>query len=284
MIKIHFKSLWYSSMLKVISLCFIKVINKIIKIFYAHFFLLESHSKSWGHRLLKVSGLYYIKKKEIFVDLNEKKAWVWVFVLLCIVRMHAQSCPTLCSPMNCSPPGSSVHGISQARYWRRLAFPPLGDLPDPGTELHPLHWQVDSLSLSHLVISFGTNLPLQKRSSTIWVFEQFSISLLWEVHRDMRCQILQSKDEDIQDLGVLLVYVVYFPIWALNIMVKIAHLIFGILGLEENIKVIWFTQTLFHILLEKQSKTLNHLCSVLVCINFANLREDLLACVLVSVP
>lgn len=54
----------------------------------------------------------------------------------------------------------------------------------------------------------------------------------------MRCQILQSKDEDIQDLGVLLVYVVYFPIWALNIMVKIAHLIFGILGLEENIKVI----------------------------------------------
>ena len=27
----------------------------------------------------------------------------------------AQSCPTLCDPMDCSPPGSSVHGISQAR-------------------------------------------------------------------------------------------------------------------------------------------------------------------------
>ena len=100
----------------------------------------------------------------------------------------------------------------------------------------------------------------------------------------MKCQILQSKDEDIQDLGILLAYAVYFPIWALNIMMKIAHLIFGILGLEENIKIIWFTQTLFHILLEKQSKTLNHLCSVLVRTNFANLREDLLACVLVSVP
>ena len=27
----------------------------------------------------------------------------------------AQSCPTLCNPMDCSPPGSSVHGIFQAR-------------------------------------------------------------------------------------------------------------------------------------------------------------------------
>ena len=27
----------------------------------------------------------------------------------------AQSCPTLCDPMDCSPPGSSVHGIFQAR-------------------------------------------------------------------------------------------------------------------------------------------------------------------------
>ena len=26
----------------------------------------------------------------------------------------AQSCPTLCDPMDCSPPGSSVHGIFQA--------------------------------------------------------------------------------------------------------------------------------------------------------------------------
>ena len=26
-----------------------------------------------------------------------------------------ESCPTLCDPMDCSPPGSSVHGISQAR-------------------------------------------------------------------------------------------------------------------------------------------------------------------------
>ena len=36
--------------------------------------------------------------------------------------------------MDCSPPGSSVHGIFQARILSRLPFPPPGDLPDPGTE------------------------------------------------------------------------------------------------------------------------------------------------------
>ena len=36
----------------------------------------------------------------------------------------AQSCPTLCDPMDCSLPGSSVHGIFQARVldWLAIAF------------------------------------------------------------------------------------------------------------------------------------------------------------------
>ena len=36
----------------------------------------------------------------------------------------AQSCLTLCDPMDCSPPGSSVHGIFQARVleWGAIAL------------------------------------------------------------------------------------------------------------------------------------------------------------------
>ena len=45
-----------------------------------------------------------------------------------------QLCPTLCDPRDCSPPGSSVHGIFQARILEWVAFPSLGDLPDPGIE------------------------------------------------------------------------------------------------------------------------------------------------------
>ena len=40
------------------------------------------------------------------------------------VCVRAQSCPTLCNPMDCSPPGSSVHGILQARIleWVVISF------------------------------------------------------------------------------------------------------------------------------------------------------------------
>jgi len=36
----------------------------------------------------------------------------------------AESCPTLSDPMDCGPPGSSVHGIFQARVleWGAIAF------------------------------------------------------------------------------------------------------------------------------------------------------------------
>ena len=44
----------------------------------------------------------------------------------------AQSYPILCDAMDCSPPSSSVHAISQQEYWSGLPFPPPGDLPDPG--------------------------------------------------------------------------------------------------------------------------------------------------------
>ena len=46
----------------------------------------------------------------------------------------AQSCPTLCDPMDCSLPGSSVHGISRQEYWSGLPFPSPGGLPNPGIE------------------------------------------------------------------------------------------------------------------------------------------------------
>ena len=35
----------------------------------------------------------------------------------------AQSCPTLYDPMDCNPPGSFVHGISQARILEWVAIP-----------------------------------------------------------------------------------------------------------------------------------------------------------------
>ena len=47
----------------------------------------------------------------------------------------SQSYLTLSNPIDCSPPGSSVHGIFQQEYWSELPFPSPGDLPYPGLEL-----------------------------------------------------------------------------------------------------------------------------------------------------
>ena len=49
-----------------------------------------------------------------------------------IVVLVAKSYLTLCDCMNCSPPGSFVCGVFQARHRSELPFPPPEDLPNPG--------------------------------------------------------------------------------------------------------------------------------------------------------
>ena len=44
-----------------------------------------------------------------------------MYVLCCAKSL--QSCLTLCNPMDCSPPGSSVQGILQARILEWVALP-----------------------------------------------------------------------------------------------------------------------------------------------------------------
>ena len=55
-----------------------------------------------------------------------------------------QSCPTLSDPMDCSPPGSSIHGIFQAGVleWRAIAFSDLRRLYGLNTE----SWRIMNMS------------------------------------------------------------------------------------------------------------------------------------------
>ena len=63
---------------------------------------------------------------------------------VCMSVIH--SCAALCDPMDCSPPGSSVHGILQARIleWVAISFS-RGSL-----------WSRDCIQVSHIVGSFFT--------------------------------------------------------------------------------------------------------------------------------
>ena len=57
----------------------------------------------------------------------------------------AQSCPTLRDPMDCSPPGSSVHGILQARILKWVPISFSRGLPDPEIESRSPALQAESL-------------------------------------------------------------------------------------------------------------------------------------------
>ena len=60
--------------------------------------------------------------------------------VLCLV---AQSCPTLCDPMDHSPPGSCPWGFSRQEYWSGLPCPPSRDLPNPRIEPRSPSFQAD---------------------------------------------------------------------------------------------------------------------------------------------
>ena len=57
----------------------------------------------------------------------------------------AQWCPTLCDPMDCSPPGSLSMGFSRQEYWSGLPFPSSGDLPNPVIDSGSPALQADAL-------------------------------------------------------------------------------------------------------------------------------------------
>ena len=85
---------------------------------------------------------------------NESLAYTYLLstkVCLCESAQQLQSCPTLCNPMDCSLPGSSVHGFLQSKktiahqaplslgfsrqeYWSGLPCSPPGDLPNAEIE------------------------------------------------------------------------------------------------------------------------------------------------------
>ena len=60
--------------------------------------------------------------------------YMWLCLSLCAGAKSLQSCLILCDPLDCSLPGSSVHGILQARILEWIAMSSPGDLSNPGIE------------------------------------------------------------------------------------------------------------------------------------------------------
>ena len=63
-----------------------------------------------------------IELAEVYLSLHVKLYYFKQVFLVPVVVLVAKSCLTLCNPMNCSPLGSSVHWISQARILEWVAI------------------------------------------------------------------------------------------------------------------------------------------------------------------
>ena len=74
---------------------------------------------------------------------------MYMYVCVCVCTsmraMYAQSCPTLCDPVDCSLPVSRSMGFSRQGYWTGLPFPSPGDVPDPRLEPTSPPLQADAL-------------------------------------------------------------------------------------------------------------------------------------------
>ena len=95
-------------------------------------------SNEWEELLLLVSILSMLTKAL-------PKMMVLKLFVLAGGKLHL----ILCNPMDCSPPHSSVHGISQARILEWIAIFFFRDLSNPRIEPMSLHLQVNFLPLSY---------------------------------------------------------------------------------------------------------------------------------------
>ena len=102
---------------------------------------------------------------------------------LCVDARSLQSCPTLCNPMDCSPPGSSVHGILQARILDWVAMPSSrGSFwPEDWTCISCIagrfftHWATWEVEIISLDVNIYLHLRLWKGESAIY----FMIWIEW---------------------------------------------------------------------------------------------------------
>ena len=84
----------------------------------------------------------------------------------------AQLYPTLCDPMDCNLPGSSVHGILQVRRLEWVAIPFSGDLPNPGIKPGSPALQADFF----FTALQGDSLPSEPLGKSLWGVKTHQLS------------------------------------------------------------------------------------------------------------
>ena len=127
----------------------------------------------------------------------------WLFMCACLVT---QLYPTLCDPLNCSSPGSSVHGIFQAGILELVAISSSRESPQPRDQTHFLcvssciagrfftHWGIASYLIStfpgFFQFSFCSWFPVSYHCGQRKCLIEFQSSwLYWDLFCDLTCDL-----------------------------------------------------------------------------------------------
>ena len=148
-INLHFLSIWISFTIvsKCIYLEFFKVddtlYNNLILNYCNYVFIIFP---SWIIVLGSRVHSCIVSNSKTYASNISPLTWTWKKE-----SEVAQSCPSLCDPVDCSPPGSSVHGILQARIleWVAISFS-RGPSQNPGIKPRSPTLQADALTSAPL--------------------------------------------------------------------------------------------------------------------------------------
>ena len=135
------------------------------------YLLLFETSKLWGNlSCLEREQIYSQSKSDdhkALKDSNDTTWWVWNKITKQNVRgcgMHAKLlhlCLTLCNPLDCSLPSSSVHGILQARILEWVVTSSSGGSSQPSMAREiPYCWAIGGTLFDYVI--FYCLLPLKK--------------------------------------------------------------------------------------------------------------------------
>ena len=162
-----FRDIWLVATL--ISDCFTEKSNQII---CPHRYKIKAFHKSLKLLLSLWLGNLLYK----WYWLSQKYQIMSISPCMCVCSV-AQLCLTPCNPIDCRLPGSSVHGIFQARIVEQKKKKNTeagcqlllqGNLRTQESNPRFLHWQVDSLALSHLYAYFTLGKSFSLELETIY--------------------------------------------------------------------------------------------------------------------
>ena len=133
--------------------------------------------------------------------------YVHVTHIICICAQSLQSCPTLSDPTYCSPPGSSVHGILQARTLEWVAMPSSkGIFPTQGLNPCLLHvscidrwvgslplvppWKSYMCGYTHISSYTIKLIPEQHEIRGTWAWSVYNLWMALHIHASSLSKVL----------------------------------------------------------------------------------------------